>query len=407
LWKTLPLPFEVFKRIVQRRHSVEVAVSRRVYHSVLLAVLLVGTPLAETVTQRQTDVTARAVSAANRFLQRLTPEQRALAVLDYGSPKKATWHNGPPTLNPRQGVKLGDLTPEQRQAAMDLLRSMVGAYGYDKVLKIMSADERFGEIGATFPTGPNAYSVAIYGSPSPTAPWMLQWNGHHLGLNITVVGSHNVLAPTLTGAFPAVYEKDGKTVRVLDLETDRAFKLMNTLNRTQQAGAMLSYVVGDLVLGPGQDGKMIQPEGVKGSTMTGGQKAMLLDLTAAWVNILPEVSAAGKLAEIKSNIDDTYFAWSGDVTPGGRAYFRVQGPTVFIEYGPQINAGGAPRGGRAGANAGGPTRGDASAPPAQAAPRRGQPSSEVPANSPLRDPNHVHTIYRDFTNDYAKRFVTQ
>ena len=33
----------------------------------------------------------------------------------------------------------------------------------------------------------------------------------------------------------------------------------------------------DLVLGPGQDGKKIVPEGLKASAMNAGQQAMLLD----------------------------------------------------------------------------------------------------------------------------------
>ena len=43
------------------------------------------------------------------------------------------------------------------------------------------------------------------------------------------------------------------------------------------------------------------------------------------------------MAEVKANLDDTYFAWAGPTTNGSGAYFRIQGPTVFIEYAPQGN----------------------------------------------------------------------
>ena len=36
-------------------------------------------------------------------------------------------------------------------------------------------------------------------------PWMLQFGGHHLALNITIAGERGVLTPTLTGAQPALY----------------------------------------------------------------------------------------------------------------------------------------------------------------------------------------------------------
>jgi hypothetical protein len=63
------------------------------------------------------------------------------------------------------------------------------------------------------------------------------------------------------------------------------------------------------------------------------------------------------MAEIKNNLADTYFAWHGPTTNGSAAYFRVQGPTLVIEY--------APQGGT----------------------------------------DHIHTIIRDPTNDYGVKLV--
>jgi hypothetical protein len=63
------------------------------------------------------------------------------------------------------------------------------------------------------------------------------------------------------------------------------------------------------------------------------------------------------MAEIRSNLPRTYFAWSGPTTAGSVAYYRIQGPTVVIEYAPQNSV------------------------------------------------EHVHTIYRDPTNDYGARLV--
>ena len=66
------------------------------------------------------------------------------------------------------------------------------------------------------------------------------------------------------------------------------------------------------------------------------------------------------MAEIKANLAETWFAWSGPTTAGSAAYFRIQGPTVFIEFAPQ-RLGGDPT-------------------------------------------NHIHTIYRDPTNDYGSKW---
>jgi hypothetical protein len=215
--------------------------------------------------------------------------------------------------------------------------------------------------------GKDLYYISILGTPSEKDPWMLQFGGHHLALNITIAGEHGVLTPTLTGAQPALYTLDGKTVRPLGQESDKALALLNALDENQRKQAILSYRVADLVLGPGQDGKTIQPEGLKASAMNGRQRAMLLDVISEWAGIVHESAAAARMAEIKADIDETWFAWSGPAAaaPGSNitAYYRIQGPHLVIEYSPQQLGG---------------------------------------------DPAlHVHTMYRDPTNDYGRKLVVK
>jgi Protein of unknown function (DUF3500) len=109
-----------------------------------------------------------------------------------------------------------------------------------------------------------------------------------LALSITVASEQGVLTPTLTGAQPALYTIDGKTVRPLGQESDKASALLNALDEKQRKQAILSYRLADLVLGPGQDGKTIQPEGLKASAMNERQRAMLVDLISEWAGIIHE-----------------------------------------------------------------------------------------------------------------------
>jgi hypothetical protein len=213
--------------------------------------------------------------------------------------------------------------------------------------------------------GSDLYYISFLGKPSTTSPWMLQFGGHHLALNITIAASRGVLTPTLTGAQPASFKLDGKTIRPLGRESDRALALLQSLDEKQRKQAVLNYEVSDLVLGPGEDGKKIAPEGLKASAMTEKQQAMLLDVIAEWAGILNESSAAARMAEMKADLSETWFAWSGPTTgePGSNitAYYRIQGPHLVIEYAPQ----------------------------------RDEPT------------NHVHTIYRDPTDDYGSALAKQ
>jgi hypothetical protein len=287
--------------------------------------------------------TARAVDTANAFLDALDAKQRDKALYEFGSGRKSRWSNLPVTIVPRNGVGIGDLTKSQRSLAMAVVAAVLSKSGYQKVVDIMDGDQQLAEgKGKGGGKGPRAmfgadqYYLAIFGKPSEKEPWMVQLGGHHLGINVTVIGKHFVLTPTHTGAQPAVFERNGNKVRPLGLENDTAFKLVNALDEKQQTQAILDKrPQRELLLGPGQDGKKIDPEGIKGSALTADQQAMLLDVIAAWVSIAEPDSAKPWMAKIKDKIGETYFVWKGPTANGSAAYFRVQGPTVVIEYAPQ------------------------------------------------------------------------
>ena len=146
-------------------------------------------------------------------------------------------------------------------------------------------------------------------------------------------------------------------------ESDKALVLLQALDENRRKQAVLTYKVADLVLGPGQDGKKIVPDGLKASAMSAKQQAMLLDLIGEWAGILNEPSAAARMTQMKADLGDTWFAWSGSTTAEAgnniTAYYRIQGPNLVIEYAPQ---------------------------------------SDEPGN-------HVHTMYRDPGNDYGSALL--
>jgi Protein of unknown function (DUF3500) len=346
--------------------------------------------------------TARIVTAANTFLSTLNDKQRQTVLFASDDEKqRQRWSNLPTGFVPRGGISLKEMNTAQRTAAMALVSSALSPRGFEKVQQIMDGDEvlkktdqgngpPFGNRGnrpagggpgggpPPLDGGPNRppignrnsgslfgrdlYYISILGRPSEKNPWMLQFGGHHLALNITIAGEHGLLTPTLTGAQPAFYVSNGKTVRPLGEESDKALALLNALDESQRKKAILSYRLADLVLGPGQDGKTIQPEGLKASDLNEHQRAMLLGVVSEWTGIIHQSAAEARMAEIKAGLDDTWFAWSGPTEAASghniTAYYRIQGPKLVIEYAPQTLGG---------------------------------------------DPAmHVHTMYRDPTNDYGR-----
>jgi len=364
--------------------------------------------------QEQT-TTSQIVSAANAFLSTLDDKQRQAVLYSFDDQEqRQRWSNFPTGVVPRGGISLKQMSEQQRAEAMHLLSIVLSPMGLEKVNEIRMADDDFKVNGSQHrrpgggpppgnngpPNGPggpppqfanggpppprpggpggprrgqpfnpgdlfgsNLYYFSFVGKPSTTAPWILQFGGHHLALNITFAGNRDVMTPTLTGAQPAKFNVNGQTIRPVGRESDKALALLKSLDEKQREQAVLTYRVPDLVLGPGQDGKKIAPEGLKASAMNKNQRGMLLDLISEWAGIINETAASARMAQLKADLDDTWFAWSGptNIEPGNNitAYYRIQGPHLVIEYAPQ---------------------------------------NDEPAN-------HVHTIYRDPTNDYGQQLT--
>jgi len=346
-------------------------------YATLLAVLVF--PVAVSSTQVPTSTrgvpaasqaTLKAVSAAKAFLTTLDNGQRAKVSLELNRKTRSNWSNLPTGAvfqngaTERNGLKLGDMTAAQQNAALALIAATLSPGGFQKVINIVNADETLERASSPARPATNRvrfgraeYYVAILGTPSETQPWMIQFGGHHLAINITLAGSENALTPSHTGAQPSMYSFNGETIRPLGKENDKAFALINALSADQKKQAILNYQVKDVVLGPGHDGEVIQPEGIRASGLSAAQRTMLFDLISEWVDILNDETARAKMAEIQANMAATYFAWSGPTTNGSAAYFRIQGPTVMIEYAPQGST------------------------------------------------DHIHTFYRDPTNDYGSKFM--
>lgn len=331
----------------------------------LFSSLLAGIPIAR-VSADESGQTAKIVQAAETFIGTLNDAQRSKAMFAFDDAEQRTrWSNLPVTMVPRRGLRMGDLKQEQRDDVMKILAASLSKMGYEKVEGIIQGDEVLREQSGGNGTpmfGRDQFYVSLMGKPSTTEPWMIQFGGHHLALNITVVGKENILTPSLIAVQPARYTHDGRTVRPLGRETDVALELVKSLDESQRKKAILGFQMRDLVLGPGHDGEAVVPEGIKASELTASQRDLLIKLISEWSGIIHETAAAEKMAEIKSHLDDTWFAWSGPLE-AAKAYFRIQGPTIVIEYAPQRLGG------------------------------------DVTM--------HLHTMYRDPTDDYGKKFTNK
>ncbi len=248
----------------------------------ILSIVMAGLLLVAPVTRAQKATsTAEVVKAATSFLAVLSPEQKQKVLYSFDDQaQRAKWSNFPTGFVPRGGISLKQMNASQQEAAMKLLATVLSPMGLKKVNEIREADENFkangskrgpggrrngpppGPMNGSQPEGQNGpppngggpggpggsggrppalgadmfgsdlYYISFLGVPSLSQPWMLQFGGHHLALNITIAGSRGVLTPTLTGAQPATFTLNGKTIRPVGRESDKPLPCCNLWMRT-------------------------------------------------------------------------------------------------------------------------------------------------------------------------------
>src|ERR1700730_12701542 len=210
---------------------------------VLLASVLVGSLAGVAYVAQVTEPSgAKMAAAAERFLDELSPEQRTKAVYPLDDKERTNWHFIPlqdrarkPT---RRGLPLGEMTPEQKQAAMDLLKAGTSPGGDQKATTIMSLESILRELekGGAMVRDPGWYFFTVFGKPSAQGKWGWRVEGHHLSLNFTVDNGRVVGAtPAFFGANPAtVMSGPRKGLRTLPAADDLARELFKTLNDDQR-----------------------------------------------------------------------------------------------------------------------------------------------------------------------------
>ena len=305
--------------------------------------------------------TLMVVDAANAFIATLSDVQKAAVQFAFkDSAQRARWSNFPQGIFKRKGVAWGDLDASQRAALTNLLGAVLSPMGMKMIKEQMDADDELknnASSGGGLLFGSDFYFVSFLGMPSATSPWMLQFGGHHLAINATVSGPDLTISPSLTGGQPVKYAKDGRPIYIVEKEVAQAGAMLRGLTAEQRTRAVISTQIIDLVLGPTHDDKTLQPEGLPASEMTQVQKDQFLALIEARLGILNADDFAATMADVRKNLNQTYFAWYGPTTNAGAAYFRATGPTIVMEFSPQSMGG------------------DAS--------------------------NHLHNMYRNPTNDYG------
>ena len=283
------------------------------------------------------DAAAAAAVAANRLLEALDPAQARAAVLPADSRLIVNWSNLPAgrTGFERNGVRIGDLGDSGRVALFDFLEAALSPAGTELVRGIIAAESVLADAPRASGLGwhPDNYWLAFFGEPAPGAQWSWQFGGHHLAINVAVTASGAMsMSPTFIGIEPARFLLDGAAMAPLRDHAADAVALLNALPDDQRSAAVVARRPRELYAGAGRDGVVPPLEGSRVVGWPAGRQRQLLDLVARWVGVMPPAAADRRLTEIETDLPNLRFAWHGPADGSGSFYYRIQGPTLLIEF---------------------------------------------------------------------------
>ena len=281
------------------------------------------------------------VPAANHFIHLLDSGQKAAALYPFDVDERYNFHYIP--KDNRKGITIGELNPEQKKAALKLVRSCLSEQTATKISEIMQLDLVLKAIEhrpeSDHFRNPGKYYFTIFGVPGDKNIWGWRLEGHHVSFNFSVNEKKLVAGtPGFLGANPAIVkEGPAKGKQVLRDETDMGYKMLQTLTAEElQKALIITVAPADILTAANRKAMIENPAGIRYSEMSSRQQEILLQLVSLYIHRFTKLFADDMLKEIEgAGLDNLRFAWAGNTDPsvnGVASYYRVQGPTIIIEY---------------------------------------------------------------------------
>jgi hypothetical protein len=282
--------------------------------------------------------TAPIATAAARFLDGLDAAQRDRTTFAVDSDEWRRWTNV--HRAPRAGISFAEMDEGQRDLAFRLLRESLSAKGLELSRNIMRLNGHLADLLDNHEAyGEHLYWLIVLGEPSATEPWGWQLEGHHLIINYFVLGDQVVMTPTFWGSEPVRAESGPHAgIAVLQDEQDKGLALVRSLRGEQRADAIIAeHKTGNNALAQAyRDNLVLDFAGVRATQLDHAQQLALLDLIHEFVRNLRDEHARVRMDEVQAHLDETYFAWIGDLEDDGIFYYRIQSPVILIEFDHQL-----------------------------------------------------------------------
>ncbi len=302
------------------------------------------------------------VEKATAVINSLNEAQKVKALYPFDTAERFRFMYVP--LEDRKGISMNELNATQRAAVTDLLKTSLSQETVQKVESIMQLDAVLKELEHRKENDhyrdPGKYFLTIFGIPAATTIWGWRFEGHHVAFHFSANKKELVAGtPSFLGSNPAiVLAGPQKNKEILKEETDRGFALLHALSAAELKKALIDSVApGEIITAASRKAMIEHPAGIRYSELSASNKQLLLQLLNLYVHRYTKLFADNMLKQIQTaGLDNVWFTWAGHTQHvlGKPYYYRIQGPTLIIEY-----------------------------------------------DNSQNNANHIHTVIRDLTNDFG------
>ena len=255
----------------------------------------------------------------------------------------------------------------QLESAHALMASGLSAVGARKAERIIRHESILGRIegdSAQFLRDPGLYFFNIFGRPGGEDRWGWRVEGHHLSLNYTFAGGElQSPTPSFFGANPAqVPHGPEKGLRILETEEELGRDLFLSLSAEHRARAVIyPDAPRDMITRADREVALGAPVGLPASAMTADQRDRLMTLVLVYLDKNSDELKARALRKIEADgVDGIFFAWAGGEQRWQGHYYRLHGPSFFVEY-----------------------------------------------DNVQNDANHIHSVWRDIDSDFGRDLLRE
>jgi hypothetical protein len=282
---------------------------------------------------------AELLAGVRAFLAKLEPEKRKAATFTWNGSEWRGWNYFGAAGFIKPGLRLEQMSAEQKAAAWNLLTTVLSPRGLAKTKNVMTLQDVLAESGnGTGQRSSERFSFSVFGAPAEAGAWGFRLEGHHLTQSIAVRDNRIVsITPSSFSALPARITS-GKHAGLMTLKDEEALarRLVSDLApRLQQRARQSDSALNNILSTAGRERANKQKVGVAAADLTTAQSDLLWQVVETYTveHLVSPLAAAQKARVRTGDRNAVHFAWYGQNTPEKAFGYRVIADGFVIELG--------------------------------------------------------------------------